>query len=48
MLKRGDKVYTQIVRNWSIAELLPIIIQGITDTGAITYSNGFGSYDGAC
>ena len=25
MLKRGDKVYTQIVKNCSISELLPII-----------------------
>ena len=45
MLKRGDKVYTQIVENCSISELLPII-KGRTDTGAIIYSDGFKSYDG--
>ena len=45
MLKRGDKVYTQIVKNFSISELLPII-KGRTDTGAIIYSDGFKSYDG--
>jgi len=45
MLKRGDKVYTQIVKNCSISELLPII-KGRTDTGAIIYSDGFTSYDG--
>ncbi len=45
MLKRGDKVYTQIVKNCSISELLPII-KGRTDTGAIIYSDGFKSYDG--
>ena len=31
MLKRGDKVYTQIVKNCSISELLPIIKER-TDT----------------
>ena len=45
MLKRGDKVYTQIVKNCSISELLSII-KGRTDTGAIIYSDGFKSYDG--
>ena len=45
MLKRGDKVYTQIVKNCSISELLPII-KGRTDTGAIIYSDGFKSYYG--
>ena len=45
MLKRGDKVYPQIVKNCSISELLPII-KGRTDTGAIIYSDGFKSYDG--
>ena len=45
ILKRGDKVYTQIVKNCSISELLPII-KGRTDTGAIIYSDGFKSYDG--
>ena len=45
MLKRGDKVYTQIVKNCSISDLLPII-KGRTDTGAIIYSDVFKSYDG--
>ena len=45
MLKRGDKVYTQIVKNCSISELLPIT-KGRTDTGAIIYSDGLKSYDG--
>ena len=45
ILKRGDKVYTQIVKNCFISELLPII-KGRTDTGAIIYSDGFKSYDG--
>ena len=45
MLKQGDKVYTQIVRNCYIPELLPII-KGRTDTGAIIYFDGFKSYDG--
>ena len=35
MLKRGDKVYTQIVKNCSISELLPII-KGRTDTVALS------------
>ncbi len=43
MLKLGDKVYTQIVRNCSIAELLPIIKE-IADTGAIIYFDGFVNY----
>ncbi len=45
MLKRGDKVYTQIVKNCSVKELLPII-KGKTDTNAIIYSDGFKTYDG--
>ena len=45
MLKRGDKVYTQIVNNCSVRELLPII-QGKTDTSAVIYSDGFKTYDG--
>ncbi len=45
MLKRGDKVYTQIVKNCSVSELLPII-QGKADTGAVIYSDGFKTYDG--
>ena len=45
MLKRGDKVYTQIVKNCSVSELLPII-RGKADTGAVIYSDGFKTYDG--
>lgn len=45
MLKRGDKVYTQIVKNCSVSQLLPII-QGKADTDAIIYSDGFKTYDG--
>ncbi len=45
MLKRGDKVYTQIVKNCSVNELLPII-RGKADTGAVIYSDGFKTYDG--
>ena len=44
MLKRGDKVYTQIVKNCSVSELLPII-KGKADTDAVIYSDGFKSYD---
>lgn len=45
MLKRGDKVYTQVVKNCSASQSLPII-KGKTDTGAIIYSDGFKTYDG--
>jgi transposase len=45
MLKRGDRVYTQIVKNCSVSQLLPII-QGKADTGAVIYSDGFKAYDG--
>ena len=40
MLKRGDKVYTQIVRNCSMNELMPII-KGKADNGAVIYTNGY-------
>jgi transposase len=45
MLKRGDKVYTQVVKNCSIKELMPIIL-GKTNTEAVIYSDGFKTYDG--
>lgn len=45
MLKRGDKVYTQIVKNCYARELLPII-KGKADTDAVIYSDGFKTYDG--
>ena len=45
MLKRGDKVYTQIVKNCSVSQLLPII-KGKAGTSAVIYSDGFKAYDG--
>ena len=45
MLKRGDKVYTQIVKNCSMSELLPII-QNKADRGSVLYTDGFKTYDG--
>ena len=45
MLKRGDKVYTQIVKNCSMSELMPII-KGKADNNAVIYSDGFKTYDG--
>jgi len=45
MLKRGDKVYTQIVKNCSMNELMPII-EGKADKGSVIYTDGFKTYDG--
>jgi transposase len=45
MLKRGDRVYTQIVKNCSMSELLPII-QEKADIGSVLYTDGFKTYDG--
>lgn len=45
MLKRGDKVYTQIVKRVSVNELIPIIT-GKADPGAVLYTDGFRTYDG--
>lgn len=45
MLKRGDKVYTQIVKNCSVSELLPII-QGKIEPNTVLYTDGFKTYDG--
>ena len=45
MLKRGDKVYTQIVKNCSMSELMPII-KDKADNGAGIYTDGFKTYDG--
>jgi len=45
MLKRGDKVYTQIVKNCSVAELLPII-ESRTNKDSTIFTDGFKSYDG--
>jgi len=43
MLKRGDKVYTQIVKNCSIAQLMPIIT-GKADTTVVIYSDGLADF----
>jgi len=45
MLKRGEKVYTQVVKNCSMRELMPII-RGRADTDAVIYTDGFKTYDG--
>jgi transposase len=45
MLKRGDKVYTQIVKNCSLSEIMPVI-KGKADREAIIYTDGFRTYDG--
>ena len=45
MLKRGDKVYTQIVNNCTISGLIPII-EEFTDKASVIFSVGFKSYDG--
>ncbi|MCL2417621.1 MAG: IS1595 family transposase, partial [Bacteroidales bacterium] len=45
MLKRDGKVYTQIVKNCSVAELMPIT-KGKADPSSIIYTDGFKTYDG--
>jgi transposase len=45
MLKRGEKVYTQIVKNCSVREILPII-QGKITPDTVVFSDGFKTYDG--
>lgn len=45
ILKRGDKVYTQIVKSCSIKELLPVI-KSKTTPDIVVYSDGFRAYDG--
>jgi transposase len=45
MLKRNGKVYTQIVSNCSMAELIPIIEQQANKDATI-YTDGFKAYDG--
>jgi transposase len=46
MLKRRGNVYTQIIKNCSIAELKPIIEGHISKDGTTIYTDGFKSYDG--
>ncbi len=45
MLKRNGKVYTQIVNNCSMNELIPIIEEQ-ANKDATLYTDGFKSYDG--
>ena len=45
LIKRGGKVYTQVVRNCSATELLPII-RGKVSEESIVYTDGFKTYDG--
>ena len=45
MLKRDGKVYTQIVNNCSMKEIIPIIQQQ-ADKDATLYTDGFKTYDG--
>ena len=45
MLKRDGKVYTQIIRNCSISEIVPII-EANADKEATIYTDRFKTYDG--
>lgn len=45
MLKRNGKVYTQIVKNCSLNDLIPII-EKQADKAATLYTDGFRAYDG--
>jgi len=45
MLKRGDKVYTQIINNCSMSELMPII-EAQANKDCIIYTDCFKSYNG--
>jgi len=45
LIKRGGRVYTQVVKNCSVSTLLPIIEQKV-DKEATVYTDGFKSYDG--
>jgi transposase len=45
MLKRGDNVYTHIVNNCSISELLPII-EDLADKNSVVYTDCFPVYNG--
>ncbi|AQT69690.1 Transposase [Anaerohalosphaera lusitana] len=45
LIKRGGKVYTQVVRNCSKSTLMPIIKQKV-DKDSIVYTDGFKTYDG--
>ena len=45
LIKRGGKVYTQVVKNCSRATLMPIIEQKV-DKDSTVYTDGFRTYDG--
>ena len=45
MLKRNGKVYTQVVKNCSMNELIPIVLEQ-TDSNATVYTDGWKAYDG--
>jgi transposase len=45
MLKRNGKVYTQVVKNCSMQELMPIIEQ-LAQKDSSIFTDGFKSYDG--
>jgi len=45
LIKRGGKVYTQVVTNCSAAKLLPIIREKVTED-SVVYTDGFKTYDG--
>ncbi len=47
MSKRGGKVYTQVVKNCSMAEILPII-EGRTSKQMAVYSDGIENFRGRC
>ncbi|HBC89214.1 MAG TPA: IS1595 family transposase [Lentisphaeria bacterium] len=45
LIKRGGKVYTQVVKNCSAGELLPIIKERIAKN-SVVYTDSFKTYDG--
>ena len=45
MLKRGGKVYTQVVKNCSMASIMPIIEEQAAKSMTV-YTDGFKTYDG--
>ena len=45
LIKRGGRVYTQVVTNCSAAQLLPIIREHVTED-SVVYTDGFKTYDG--
>ncbi len=45
MLKRNGNVYTQVVKNCSMSELIPIVLEQ-ADSEATVYTDGWKAYDG--